>query len=79
RWPCFYGMDTGDRSTLLAADRSIDQVAAFLEVDSLAYLELDRLMDATGAEGGGFCTACLSGSYPTDLPVSADKYQLERS
>ncbi len=78
RWPCFYGMDTGDRSTLLAADRSIDDIADFLGVDSLAYLELPRLLEATGAPGGGFCTACLSGSYPTDLPTTTDKYQLER-
>ena len=78
RWPCFYGMDTGDRSTLLAADRSVEEIAEFLGVDSLAYLELDRLIAATGAQVGGFCTACLSGSYPTDLPVTTDKYQLER-
>ena len=45
RWPCFYGMDTGDRSTLLAADRSVDEIVEFLDVDSLAYLELDRLRD----------------------------------
>ena len=77
RSPCFYGMDTGDRSTLLAADRSVDEIATFLGVDSLAYLELDRLLEATGAPGGGFCTACLSGSYPTDLPMTTDKYQLE--
>ena len=79
RWPCFYGMDTGDRSTLLAADRSIDEIARYLGVDSLAYLELDRLVAATGASEDAFCTACLSGRYPTDVPVTGDKYLLERS
>jgi amidophosphoribosyltransferase len=79
RWPCFYGMDTGDRSTLLAADRSIDDIAAFLDVDSLAYLELDRLIEATGVPESGFCAACLSGRYPTDVPLTGDKYLLERS
>jgi amidophosphoribosyltransferase len=79
RWPCFYGMDTGDRSTLLAADRSVEEIGDYLGVDSLAYLELERLLEATGAPEGGFCTACLSGSYPTDLPVTTDKLQLERS
>lgn len=79
RWPCFYGMDTGDRSTLLAADRGVDEIAAFLAVDSLAYLELNRLLDATGAPPDQFCTACLSGDYPTELPVTHDKFQLERS
>ncbi len=79
RWPCYYGMDTGDRSTLLAADRSIEEIAAYLEVDSLAYLELDGLIESTGLADGGLCTACLSGDYPTDVAGAGDKYVLERS
>ncbi len=82
RWPCFYGMDTGDRTTLLAADRSVDEVAEFLGVDSLAYLELDRLLTAAAngaAPDATFCTACLSGDYPTDVTSAADKYVLERA
>jgi amidophosphoribosyltransferase len=68
RWPCFYGMDTGRRSELLAADMTVGEIQGYLGVDSLAYLELDRLVQATGAPAGAFCTACLSGDYPT--PVS---------
>lgn len=78
RWPCFYGMDTGDRSTLLAADRSVPEIEEYLDVDTLAYLDLESLVDATEAPEG-FCTACLSGEYPTELPVSGDKFLLERS
>jgi amidophosphoribosyltransferase len=79
RWPCFYGMDTGDRSTLLAAGKSEDEIARFLGVDSLAYLELDRLIAASGGDPGTFCTACLSGDYPTDVPVGDRKYALEKT
>lgn len=79
RWPCFYGMDTGDRSTLLAADLSIDEIAVELDVDSLAYLELDGLIEATGADADTFCTACLSGEYPTEVPIADSKFLLERS
>ena len=78
RWPCFYGMDTSDRDELIAADRSVEEVARFVGADSLAYLSLEGLLEATGAAAGGFCTACLSGEYPTPLPVEADKYLLER-
>jgi len=78
RWPCFYGMDTGDRSTLLAAERSVADIAAQLGVDSLAYLELAGLLEAIGVEGAGFCTACLTGEYPTDVADAGDKYLLER-
>jgi amidophosphoribosyltransferase len=67
KWPCFYGLDTGRQSELLAADLSVGEIRDFLGVDSLAYLELDRLVAATGASPGSFCTACLSGEYP--VPV----------
>ena len=52
RWPCFYGMDTGQRSELLAADMSVGEIREYLGVDSLAYLDLDRLVSATGAAAG---------------------------
>src|SRR5215831_17755610 len=67
RWPCFYGMDTGRRGELLAADLSVGEIRDYLGVDSIAYLELGRLTHATGAPGDAFCTACLSGHYP--VPV----------
>jgi len=68
RWPCFYGMDTGTQSELLAANLTMDEIREYLGVNSIAYLELDRLIDATGAAGAGFCTACLNGQYPVEIP-----------
>jgi amidophosphoribosyltransferase len=79
RWPCFYGMDTADRSTLIAASLSVDEVRDHVGANSLGYLSLQGLLDATGVADAGFCTACLSGDYPTDVPQEADKFQLERS
>lgn len=77
RWPCFYGMDTSDRSKLLAAHLDIPQIAAYLQADSLGYLSLPGLLAATGAGAGGFCTACLSGDYPTPVPSNGSKRALE--
>ena len=78
RWPCFYGMDTSDRSTLIAASKSVEEIREHLDADSLGYLSLEGLLEATGVADAGFCTACLSGEYPTELPATADKFQLER-
>ncbi|MFN8034864.1 MAG: amidophosphoribosyltransferase [Acidimicrobiia bacterium] len=77
RWPCFYGMDTGRRSELLAADMSVGEIRDYLGADSLAYLELDRLVSATGAQPESFCTACLAGDYPVPVPDADTKQVLE--
>jgi amidophosphoribosyltransferase len=79
RWPCYYGMDTSDRSTLIAARLDVDEIQDHLGADSLGYLSLEGLLEATGVSDAGFCTACLSGDYPTEVPETGDKYQLERS
>ncbi len=71
RWPCFYGIDTPDRDELLAAAKTPAEIVDFLGVDSLEYLTLEHLVTAIAAPGAGFCTACLTGSYPVpvDHPV----------
>ena len=79
RWPCFYGMDTSDRSTLIAAHMEIEEIRESLGSDTLGYLSLEGLLEATGVADAGFCTACVSGDYPTEIPNDADKFQLERS
>ena len=64
-WPCFYGIDTGTREQLLAADRSIEEIRAFIGADSLEYLSVDALYRASGRSQ--LCTACFDGKYPTEL------------
>ena len=78
RWPCFYGMDTGSRSELLAANLSVEEIREYLGVDSIAYLGLDRLVEATGTPGSGFCTACLTGEYPVEIPATIGREVLGR-
>ena len=77
RWPCFYGLDTGRRSELLAADMSVGEIAEYLQVDSLAYLDLARLVAATGVAAQSFCDACFTGSYPVPVPDQDTKLVLE--
>ncbi len=68
RWPCYFGMDTGARGELIAADLTVSEIRDYLGCDTLAYLDLDRLVTATGVPGGGFCSACLTGKYPVPVP-----------
>jgi amidophosphoribosyltransferase len=77
RWSCFYGIDTGDRAELLAHRLDVEETRRYLDVDTLAYLDLDRLVVATGAAGAGFCDACFTGRYPVPVPVTLRKDVLE--
>ena len=69
-WPCFYGVDTPERSKLLAARMSEEEMREFIGVESLKFISLNGLYRAAGeAEGRNkscpqFCDACFSGDYP---------------
>jgi amidophosphoribosyltransferase len=77
RWPCFYGLDTGARTELVAADLEVGEICDYIGADSLAYLSLDALKKATGVPGAGFCDACLTGNYPVPVPPHLSKTVLE--
>jgi amidophosphoribosyltransferase len=69
KWPCFYGIDTPTRDELLAASRSFEEICSFLGCDSIGYVTLEHLVEAIGAGAAGFCDACLTGQYATQVPV----------
>ena len=61
RWPCFYGIDTPSHEELLATDHTVEEMARILGADSLAYITIENLKEAIGADGG-FCDACFTGA-----------------
>jgi len=65
--PCHYGIDTPTREELIASTHSIEEIRQFLGVDSLGYLSLNGMLRAAGS-ATGFCHACFSGQYPTQIP-----------
>jgi amidophosphoribosyltransferase len=79
KWPCVYGIDTGTKAELIAANMTVDEIRDYLGADSLAYLQLDKLVEAIDAPGAGFCTACLTGEYPVTPDVALSKGVLEAS
>ena len=69
---CFYGVDTPEKSKLLASRMSVEEMAEFIRVDSLGFLSIDGLYRAVGEanrdnEQPQFCDACFTGQYPTRL------------
>ncbi len=75
---CFYGVDTPERSKLLAARMEIEPMRAFIKADSLAFVSIDGLYRAVGHEPRdaacpSFCDACFTGDYPTSLTDLAQR------
>jgi len=69
---CFYGVDTPERSKLLAAQMDVAAMSAFIQADSLAFVSIDGLYRAVGeaqrnAASPQHCDACFTGDYPTRL------------
>lgn len=62
--PCQYGIDTPERSELLAANMDLPAITAFVEADSVGYLSVEGMYAAAGLRVGGACHACFGGSYP---------------
>ena len=78
RYPCFYGIDTPTRSELIAANCSLDEIRKFLDVDTLGYLSVEGMLEATGGQPADFCVACFTGEYPVTFRTEPSKLALEK-
>jgi amidophosphoribosyltransferase len=72
RHSCYYGVDTPERSKLLAAQMDVERMRDYIKVDSLAFLSTDGLYRALGEDmrnddAPQYCDACFTGDYPTRL------------
>ncbi len=66
RHPCYFGVDFASREQLIAHGRSVDEVRAYLDVDSLHYLSLEGLLSCMQRAASDYCTACYTGDYRLD-------------
>ena len=77
--PCFYGIDTDTQDQLIAAVKTVDEIAEQIGVDTLAYLSWDGMLEATLQNTNNFCSACFTGDYPVEIPdgIKRSKLMLE--
>jgi amidophosphoribosyltransferase len=76
--PCVYGIDFPDRTKLMAANHSLEEIRKYLNADSLHYLSQEGLIKATGLPASSFCMACYDGNYPVRFDPAVDKHIIER-
>jgi amidophosphoribosyltransferase len=68
RWPCFYGIDFATRAELIAGHLSPEEICTSIGADSLGYVSLAGLIEATTLPESRLCRACFDGKYP--VPVA---------
>jgi amidophosphoribosyltransferase len=76
--PCVYGIDFPDRTKLMAANYSLEEIRKYLNADSLSYLSQSGMVKATGLPKSNFCMACYDGDYPVQYDPLMDKHIMER-
>ena len=82
--PDFYGIDTPEQKSLLAATHTLEEMREYIGVTSLAFLSVDGIYRAVGLTGRDnarpqFTDHCFTGDYPThltDLEGQTKKQQL---
>ena len=68
KWPCFYGIDFASRAELIANGLNTAEICRSIGADSLGYVSLDGLIEATTVKKDKLCRACFDGIYPVALP-----------
>jgi amidophosphoribosyltransferase len=72
KYPDFYGIDTPEEKSLLAATHTLEEMRKFIGVTSLAFMSVDGIYRAMGFDGRNnaqpqFTDHCFTGEYPTRL------------
>ena len=68
KWPCFYGIDFASRAELIANGLNTEEICRSIGADSLGYVSLDGLIEASTVPKDKLCRACFDGIYPVELP-----------
>ena len=77
--PCYYGTDIDSRDNLIACHNTVDEIAKIVGADSLGYLSVENVTKLTDNPcHTGYCSACFSGCYPTEIPQKANKNRFEQ-
>jgi len=78
-WPCYYGIDFASRAELIASGLEVEEIRRSIGADSLSYVSLEGLIEATTIAEDKLCAACFTGKYPISVPtdMSEGKMRLE--
>ena len=76
---CYFGTDVADKKSLIANNKTVEQIRQEIGADSLEYLSMESLLEiAKKSKRGGFCTGCFTGKYPIEVPDEIQKERFEK-
>jgi amidophosphoribosyltransferase len=73
--PCFYGIDTPTKRELIASSHNLQEIKKYITADSLAYLSLEGMLNASPGKSEQYCNACFTEQYPIPF-TKAEEMQL---
>ena len=73
RYPCFFGVDIPDQESLLAHNRTVEEMRQIVGADTLGFLSVEALRNIARDCKLGFCDACFTGKYPMEVPAQGAK------
>ncbi len=69
--PCFFGIDTPQKSELIASSHTVSEIQKFIHATSLNYLSIEGLKKCVKGEEKNYCYACFTGKYPYSSEMEA--------
>ena len=79
RHACYYGIDFPSTKELVASDNEVKAIGEYLGLDSLYYLSIEGMVEATGMTMNDYCLACFNADYPVPPDLSFHKNALDIS
>lgn len=79
KFPCYYGIDFSSKGELIAANKSIEEIRNYLDLDSLGYLSVEGMLAAASRPAADYCDACFTGKYPIPIPPDLSKTCMDQN
>ncbi len=73
KWPCFYGIDFASPGELIANGLPegdiVEGIATAIGADTLGFVSVEGMTEASEQAPADLCRACFDGAYPLGLPA----------
>jgi amidophosphoribosyltransferase len=77
KYSCYFGSDlNSDKDNMIANIMTVSEMKDFIGVDSLGFIDINKIREITNKSGVGVCDACFTGEYPAPVPTEdyVDKF-----